>query len=53
MSTVWTVVALGAIGGVIAIVTAWRRGNAPENLGAVSDQWISEHRLGSTQDSRR
>jgi hypothetical protein len=53
MNTVWVVVAFGMAGVVIAIVTAWRRSNAPESLGAVSDQWISEHRLGATQDSRR
>jgi hypothetical protein len=53
MNTVWTLVALGIVGAVIAAVSAWRRGSASENLGAVSDQWISEHRLGSTQDSRR
>jgi hypothetical protein len=53
MNTVWTLVALGIAGAVIAVVNAWRRGHAPQNLGAVSDQWISEHRLGSTQDSRR
>jgi hypothetical protein len=53
MSTVWTLAALGFAATVIAMVTAWRRGHAPENLGAVSDQWISEHRLGATQDSQR
>jgi hypothetical protein len=53
MNTVWAIVALGIAGAVIALFSAWRRGNAPQNLGAVSDQWISEHRLGSTQDSRR
>jgi hypothetical protein len=53
MNTIWSVVALGIAAAAIALVTAWRRSSAPQNLGAVSDQWISEHRLGSTQDSRR
>jgi hypothetical protein len=53
MSTVWTVIALVLVAAVLAIANAWRRRNAPANLGVVSDQWISENRLGSTQDSRR
>ncbi len=53
MNTIWVVVAFSIAGVVIAIVAALRRSNAPESLGAVSDQWISEHRLGATQDSRR
>ncbi|MBZ5559426.1 MAG: hypothetical protein LAO77_19315 [Acidobacteriia bacterium] len=53
MNAVWALAALGVVGAVLAIAAAWRRSNAPQNLGAVSDQWISEHRLGSTQDSRR
>jgi hypothetical protein len=53
MNTVWIVVAFSMAGIAIALVTSWRRSNTPESLGAVSDQWISEHRLGATQDSRR
>ena len=53
MNTVWTLAALGLVAAVIALINGWRRGHAPQNLGAVSDQWISEHRLGTTQDTRR
>jgi hypothetical protein len=53
MNTVWVVVAFGTAALFIGIVAAWRRSTTPESLGAVSDQWISEHRLGATQDSRR
>lgn len=53
MSMVWLVVAVGIAAGVIALVSSWRRGDQPADLGAVSHQWIAEHRLGSGQDSRR
>jgi hypothetical protein len=53
MITMWALVVVGVVGGLIAIVTTWHRGHAPEHLGSVSDQWLSEHRLGATQDSRR
>ena len=53
MNTVWVVIGLGLGGAVVALVVSWRRGGQPEDLGAVSHQWIAEHRLGSNQDSRR
>jgi hypothetical protein len=53
VSTVWVVVGLGAVGAVIALVTSWQRGGPHADLGTVSSQWISEHRLGRNQDSRR
>ena len=53
MSAVWIVVSLGAVGAVIALVAAWQRGGPHADLGTVSSQWISEHRLGPNQDSRR
>ena len=37
----------------VALVMSWSRGGNTTDLGAVSSQWIAEHRLGSGQDSRR
>ena len=53
MSAVWVVVGLAAVGAVIAMVAAWLRSGPHADLGTVSSQWISEHRLGSNQNSRR
>jgi hypothetical protein len=49
----WIVIGLGVVGAVIALVAALQRGGPHADLGSVSSQWISEHRLGSGQDSRR
>jgi hypothetical protein len=38
---------------IIAFIMSWRRTDLRSDLGAVSHQWISEHRLGSEQDARR
>lgn len=53
MSAVWIVAGLAAVGAVIALVASRQRGGPHAELGSVSSQWISEHRLGSNQDSRR
>ena len=53
MSALWVVIGLAAVGAVIALVASWQRGGPHADLGTVSSQWISEHRLGSNQDSRR
>lgn len=53
MSAVWIVVGLGAVGAVIALLASWQRGGPHSDLGTVSSQWVSEHRLGQNQDSRR
>jgi hypothetical protein len=49
----WLLIALGVAAAVVALVTAWQRGNRPTDLGAVSSHWIAEHRFGSGQDSSR
>jgi hypothetical protein len=43
---------LGIVGAGIALVSALHRRDQRTDLGAVSNQWISEHRLGQGQDSR-
>jgi hypothetical protein len=53
VSTIWLVVGVGLAVGIIALVAAWQRGGAPADMGAVSSQWIAEHRMGSGDDSRR
>ena len=53
MNTVWVILGLGIVGAGIALVGAWRRGDKRTELGAVSNQWISEHRPRQGQDSRR
>ena len=52
VTTVWIVMGLAVAGGAVAAFTSWRRGGSDTDLGAVSHQWISEHRLGHG-DSRR
>ena len=52
MTTVWVMLGLGIVGAAIALVSAWHRRDQGTDLGAVSNQWISEHRLGQGQDSR-
>jgi hypothetical protein len=49
----WVVVVLGTVAALVALVTSWRRGDHLADLGAVSHQWIAEHRIGLGQDSRR
>ena len=52
MNTVWVALAL-AILALLVLVASWRRRTNPTDLGAVSHQWIAEHRAASGQDSRR
>ena len=53
MNAVWIVVGLAVVGAVIALVALRQRGGPHGDLGTVSSQWISEHRLGSNQDYSR
>ena len=53
MSAIWIVVGLGVAGVVIALVASLKGGGPHADLGTVSSQWISEHRLGSNQDYSR
>jgi len=49
---VWMVVGLGVAGALVALVIAWLRSDRHPDLGAVSSQWIAEHRLGQGHDPR-
>jgi hypothetical protein len=53
MSTMLVIAGVGLAAAVVALVASWSRGGRTTDLGAVSSQWIAEHRLGSGQDSRR
>ena len=53
MTIVWMVVGLAVVGALAAIVTFWRRRDPKADLGAVSNQWVAERRLGQSQDSQR
>ena len=52
MNPMWLMVALGVVGAVVALVVAWTRTDRSPDLGAVSHQWIAEHRLGQGHDPR-
>jgi hypothetical protein len=53
MNAVWLVSGAGAIFAIVAALRVWQRRSGPEDLGAVSHQWVTEHRLGHPNDSRR
>jgi hypothetical protein len=53
MSALWTTVTVAACCVGLALFASWQRRGRHENLGAVSDHWIAEHRFGAAEDSRR
>lgn len=55
MRLMWIVGGIGALVAIASLlVVAWRSGGEDGDLGSVSNQWVSEHRLGqSSQDSQR
>jgi hypothetical protein len=53
VNAVWVLVGVAVVGAIIALIAAWQRGGPHGDLGTVSSQWISEHRLGSNQDYSR
>jgi hypothetical protein len=55
VSAIWVVVGLVVLAAIVALIGMWQRGDQNADMGAVSSQWISEHRLGHGQnnDSRR
>jgi hypothetical protein len=52
MNIIWIVSGLAAILAIIALARSWQRRSDAEDLGAVSHQWVTEHRLGHANDSR-
>lgn len=53
MSTIWIIAGLCLLGVIVVLIGLWQRGDERADMGAVSSQWISEHRLGQNNDSRR
>jgi uncharacterized membrane protein len=53
VNAAWVLVALVAVGAMVALLTSLLRGDRSADLGTVSHQWVAEHRLGSGQDQRR
>lgn len=53
MSAIWVVVGLGVMAAIVVLIGLWQRSDQRADMGAVSSQWISEHRLGQNNDSRR
>jgi hypothetical protein len=53
MNSIWLIVGVAVAGALAVLVMSWRRGDRSTDLGAVSHQWIAEHRLSSGEDSRR
>jgi hypothetical protein len=49
----WLVVGLGIALVLVGLVAARRRGGHAVDLGAVSNEWIAEHRVGLGPDDQR
>ena len=49
---VWFVVGAGVVAALVALWVAWSRTDRHADLGAVSSQWIAEHRLGQGHDGQ-
>jgi len=52
MNTIWIAACAAVILAVIVLARSWHRRSDPQDLGAVSHQWVNEHRLGHPNDSR-
>ena len=53
MNTIWILASVAIVGIISALVLSWHRYHRDEDMGAVSHQWIAEHRLGHINDSRQ
>jgi hypothetical protein len=52
MNAIWIVAGL-VLAAAASILTFRARADRSADMGAVSHQWINEHRLGTNQDPRR
>jgi len=52
LTAMWIFVAIGIIGAAAATI-GWAQRRRADDLGAVSNLWLAEHRHSSTQDPRR
>ena len=53
MNTIWILAGLAIVGASSALVLSWQRHNKEQDMGAVSHQWIAEHRMGHANDSHQ
>ena len=53
MNTLWFVLGAAVIAAIAIFISSLRRGDGEADMGAVSHQWIAEHRLGPGSDLRR
>ena len=53
MNTIWILAGLVIVGASSALGLSWRRHNREQDMGAVSHQWIAEHRMGHANDSQQ
>ena len=53
MNTIWILAGIAIVGVLFALVLSWQRHNKEQDMGAVSHQWIAEHRMGHANDSRQ
>jgi hypothetical protein len=53
VSTLPVVVGVPGMGAVIALMAVWPGGDPRADLTTVNSQWMSRHRVGQNQDSRR
>lgn len=52
MNLIWSAVSLGTVAAVVALIKRVHARSQQADMGTVSHQWLSEHRLSQTQDSR-
>lgn len=53
MNTIWIVASLAIVGAISALGLSWQRHHRDQDMGAVSHQWIAEHRMGHANDSQQ
>ena len=53
MNTIWILSGVAIVGAISALLLSWQRHNKEQDMGAVSHQWIAEHRMGHANDSHQ
>ena len=53
MNTIWILSGVAIVGAISALLLSWQRHNKEQDMGAVSHQWIAEHRMGHANNSHQ
>jgi len=53
VNTVWIVCGIAVAAVIIVFLRLWQKREEPSDMGAVSNQWVAEHRLGQLDDRQR